>query len=152
MNADQALAFIREHGVVLMSAKGPVPRMTEVIVGGPVKGSWWAHPQGRHIYSIFQKLDDSPDILVCRLVGGKLSLVHRRLWPALARLADSLEPQRIAQVRQEHTAAGHHLNRERPFPEWVPRQVLEQAQGLSEEQARAQLGPWIGPTLVKRRG
>ena len=125
--------------------------MTEAIAGGPVKGSWWAHPQSHHIYSIFQKIDDSPDILVCRLVGGKLSFVHRRLWPALARLAGTLEPERIAQVRQEHTAAGHHRNHERLFPEWAPPQVLKQARELGEAQARAQLGAWIDQPPVKRR-
>ena len=149
MDANQSLAYIREHGVVLMSAKGPVPKMTEVIVGGPVKGSWWAHPQSHHIFSIFQKIGDSPDILVCRLVGGKVSFVHRRLWPALARLASVLEPERIAQVRQEHTAAGHHVNKDVLFPAWAPPEVLKQALSLDEEEARAQLGPCLGPAPLK---
>jgi hypothetical protein len=150
MTADEALACIREHGVVLMSAKGPVPRMTELIAGAPVKGSWWAHPQGHHMFSIFQHIGDSPEVLVCRLVGGKISFVHRRLWPALARLAKHFEPDRISQVQQEHTKAGHHVNRERPFPEWVPAEVLEQAQQLSEAEARLALGSWVGE--LKSRG
>jgi hypothetical protein len=33
MTADDAIAFIRQHGVVLASGKGPVPRLTEAIVG-----------------------------------------------------------------------------------------------------------------------
>jgi hypothetical protein len=40
MTADEAISFIKENGVVLASAKGPVPRLTEAIVNGPVKGSW----------------------------------------------------------------------------------------------------------------
>ena len=32
----------REHGIVLVSAKGPAPRLTEAIIGKPIKGSWWA--------------------------------------------------------------------------------------------------------------
>ena len=30
MNADAALAFVERHGIVLVSAKGPAPRLTEV--------------------------------------------------------------------------------------------------------------------------
>src|SRR5258706_6299078 len=32
MTTTEAMAFVREHGVVLASAKGAVPRLTEVIV------------------------------------------------------------------------------------------------------------------------
>jgi hypothetical protein len=33
LTAEKALAFVREHGVVLASGKGPVPRLAEVIAG-----------------------------------------------------------------------------------------------------------------------
>lgn len=52
--AEEALAFVREHGVVLASAKGPAPRLTEAIVGEPIRGSWWAHAQSHYIYAILQ--------------------------------------------------------------------------------------------------
>src|SRR5277367_6832322 len=102
MTPDQALDFVREHGVVLASAKGPVPRMAEVIAGEPVKGSWWAHPKSHAIFAAFQALEDCPDLLVCRLVKGKITFVHRRLWPALIRAADRFPPERLARIRQEH--------------------------------------------------
>jgi hypothetical protein len=35
MTAVEALAFVEAHGVVLVSAKGPVPRLTEAIAGEP---------------------------------------------------------------------------------------------------------------------
>lgn len=143
MTFEQAMAFIREHGIVLTAARGPVPRMAEVIAGEPIKGSWWAHPKSHHIFSIFQQLAESPDILVCRFVGGKVTFVHRRLWPALVRLADRFEPERIAQVHQEHTAKGHHEAHEVPYPQWVPADVLEEAGRLSVEQALAMLGPAV---------
>ena len=50
--SEEALAFVREHGVVLVSAKGTVPRLTEAIIGEPIKGSWWAHPQSHHIFTV----------------------------------------------------------------------------------------------------
>ena len=33
MTADDAMSFVREHGIVLASGKGPVPRLAEVIAG-----------------------------------------------------------------------------------------------------------------------
>ena len=143
MTVDDAFAFVREHGVVLVSAKGPVPRLTEAIAGEPIKGSWWGHPKGQQIFAILEALSESPDILVCRLVGGKVTMVHRRLWPALFRAAKHFAPEQIAQVSQEHTAAGRHVNREIAFPKWVPRDVKEQAGKLDEEEALGALGPWI---------
>jgi len=145
VTAEQARSFVRRHGIVLASAKGPAPRLAEAIAGGPIKGSWWAHAKGRQIFRILEALSGSPDILVCRLVGGRLTLVHRRLWAALARVADRLDPDRICQVRQEHTPAGHHVSREVPFPRWVPREVLEEARRLSDGDALEALGGLVGP-------
>jgi hypothetical protein len=142
MTADEAIAFVEKHGVVLASGKGPVPRLAEAIADGPIKGSWWAHPKSHQIFRIFQALDESSDILVCRLVGGKISFVHRRLWPALVRASSHFPAQRLAQTRQEHTAAGHHVNRDTAFPQWVPPEVLSQAQQLGEQEALRALGAW----------
>ena len=143
MTAAEALAFVEEHGVVLASAKGPVPRLTEVIAGEPIKGSWWGHPKGQQIFAILETVTDSEDVLVCRLVKGKITLVHRRLWPALVRLADHFSPDQIAQVQQEHTASGRHVNKEVPFPRWVPEAVIKEAKSMSEAEAIAALGEWV---------
>ncbi|GGA51844.1 hypothetical protein [Dyella nitratireducens] len=145
MTFDQAMGFIREHGIVLSAACGPVPRMAEVIAGEPIKGSWWAHPKSHEIFRVFQQLAESPEILVCRLVDGKVTFVHRRLWPALVRLADRFEPAWLAQVYEEHTAKGHHEAHEVPYPQWVPADVLEEAKRLGAEQALSMLGPVVLP-------
>lgn len=142
MTAGEALSFIEKHGVVLASAKGPVPRLTEAIAGEPIKGSWWAHPRGHDIFAIMQTVYDSEDVLVCRLVNGKVTLVHRRLWPALARVAKRFPSKQTSQVHEEHTASGRHVTKEIPFPKWVPARVVEQAKALSESEALDSLGPW----------
>jgi hypothetical protein len=140
VTAVEALRFVHDHGAVLVAAKGPLPRLAEAIAGAPIRGSWWAHPKGREIFAILQELGDSPDILVCRLINGHVTLVHRRLWPALVRMAANFKPERLAQVRQEHTPSGRHVNHETPFPKWVPQDILEASQSLSEAQARRMLG------------
>ena len=141
MTADEAMAFVREHGVVLASAKGPVPRLADVIAGESIKGSWWAHAKSHEIFNIFQEVGESPDILVCRLVSGKVTFVHRRLWPALVRVAHRFQANHLAQVHQEHTLSGHHVTRELSYPKWVPPEVIEEAQRLSEQEACSALGP-----------
>jgi hypothetical protein len=142
MTAAEALAFLEERGVVLVSAKGPVPRLTEVIAGEPIKGSLWGHPKSHQIFAILETVTESEDVLVCRLVKGKITLVHRRLWPALVRLAARFPREQIAKVRQQHTPSGRHVNTEVPFPRWVPAEVMKQASSLSEEEALAALGDW----------
>jgi hypothetical protein len=140
MDTQQALEFVREHGVVLVSAQGPAPRLTDAIAGAPVKGSWWGHPKGKQIFAVLDALGDSPDILTCRLLQNKLTMVHRRLWPALAALAPELPPAATARVVQEHTASGKHVNHEIPFPDWVPAEDLVHAARLSSAEARVLLG------------
>jgi len=147
---EKALAFVREHGVDLVSAKGTVPRLTEAIIGEPITGSWWAHQQGHHIFAVLEAVTDSEQVLVC---NGKVTLVHRRLWPSLVRLASRFAPEQLTEVRQEHTASGRHVNHEVPFPQRVPPEVLEQAGNVSETEALAVFGAWLAPSAVpSKRG
>jgi hypothetical protein len=136
------LEFIARHGVVLASAKGPVPNLAEAIAGEPIRGSWWGHPKGSEIFRGLGMVGDSPDVLCFRLVEGKVTFVHRRLWPALVRLASKLGKERLSVIRQEHTESGAHRNIVTPFPKWVPPDVKKAAQELSEREAQQQLGAW----------
>jgi hypothetical protein len=139
---EEAISFVREHGVVLASAQGPAPRLTEFISGEPIRGSWWAHPKSHQIFAALQAISESKDILTCRLIDGKLTLVHRRLWPALVRAADLFSAYQLAQVQQKHTPSGRHMRLEVAFPDWVPREVLEQAQRLPVSEARGVWDQW----------
>jgi hypothetical protein len=141
MDAAAALAFVREHGVVLASARGPVPTLTHAIAGEAIRGSWWGHPQGKQIFAVLEAVSHDPDILVCRLLDKKITLVHRRLWPALAAAAPAFDAALLARVRQEHSARGHHENTETPFPGWLPAAVMEEAKSIGLGAALAALGP-----------
>src|SRR2546423_13550728 len=145
MTIDQAKSFVQEHGVVLASGKGPVPRLTEAIASQPIAGNWLSHPKAHQIFAVLQAVVESRDVLVCRLVGGKGSLGHRRLWPALVRVAARFPKNHLAQVREEHTASGRHVNREVPFPTSGPVEVRARAKAMSEEEALGALGPWTAP-------
>lgn len=137
----EVLDFVRMHGVVLVSARGQVPTLVDAIAGSPVKGSWWGHPEGKRIFTLLQELAHNEDVLTCRLVDGKLTLVHRRLWPALAAAAPLLTPGQLARVTQEHTPSGRHANRETPFPDWLPEDAAQAARALDAQAALAALLP-----------
>lgn len=151
LHARAALDFVREHGVVLASAKGPVPRLIEAIIGESIAGNWWSHPNGRFIYNVLTEVCDSGDVLVCRLLGGKITLVHRRLWAALVRVAQHFEPAQLARVHDEHTPTGRHLNREVAFPSWVPRETHQRAATLTEKEALAALGFAVAAVVSSAR-
>ena len=143
MTTRQALAFIRRHGVVLEAAHGRVPSLAEAIAGEPVRGSWWSHPKSQESFAVTRAIRDNDDVLVCRLIKGKVTYVHRRLWPALVRAASHLPPDRVSQLREVHTSSGHHVTNEVPFPKWVPSSVRAAARSLSEDSALAEFGAWI---------
>jgi hypothetical protein len=150
MTDDEALAFVKDHGVVLQAARGAVPSLAEAIAGGPIRGSWWGHPKSHDIFRATEAVSDSPDVLVCTLIDDKVTYVHRRLWPALVKLAGRLGKARLAQVRNEHTASGAHRRRRQAFPRWVPPVVLKEAKALSESEAEAMLRDLL-PSAPKRR-
>jgi hypothetical protein len=150
MTGEQALKFVEKHGIVLQAARGPVPSLAEAIAGGPIRGSWWGHPKGKEIFRAAAAVVASGDVLVCKLVDGKITFLHRRLWPALVRLASRFSKAQLAKVEEEHTPSGAHKSRLLAFPAWVPPEVMKAAQRMSEEEAEGQLSPWLD--LGKGRG
>jgi hypothetical protein len=147
----QALAFVKKHGVVLQAARGPVPSLAEAVAGEPIRGSWWGHPKGHAIFRAAEAVSDSPDVLVCKLIEGKVTFVHRRLWPALVRLASWFPRAQLAKVWNEHTATGEHRSRRISFPEWVPAEVARQANRLSLTRAHEMLPIAHEPKRSRRR-
>jgi hypothetical protein len=135
MTPKQGIAFVKRHGIVLQAARGPVPSLAETIAGGPIRGSWWAHPKGGEIYRMADAISRSDDVLVCKLIEGKVTYVHRRLWPALVKLAARFPRDRLAKIWDEHTGTGAHRRRALPFPKWVPPKVLQEAEKLAEAAA-----------------
>jgi hypothetical protein len=131
--------LVAEHGMLLQAARGPIPNLPTLVVGGPIAGSWWAHPAHDEIFRVLNEAAASDDVVRLRLVDGKVTLVHRRLWPALVRLADVFGPRRLAALQEEHTATGAHRTTQTPYPDWVPVDVLTAAATLSIDDANARL-------------
>jgi hypothetical protein len=136
--------FVEKHGVVLASAKGPVPNVAEAVAAEPIVGSWWAHKKGKAIFAALCEIDDSPDVRCFKLVDGKVTFVHRKMWPALVRLGNEgvLAAEQLSSVQQEHMPTGEHRNIVTPFPDWVDEGTAAAAGKLASDKARAQLA-WI---------
>src|SRR5947208_5445394 len=150
MTPKQAIAFVKANGVVLESGRGPVPNLAEVIAGGAIRGSWWAHPKADTIFLCSRAIRESADVLVCRLVDGKVTYVHRRLWPALVRLAGRFNADQLAVIKEVHTPSGRHKVNLTRFQEWVPEDVAQAAARLKVEDATSLL-PVILPTSPRSR-
>src|SRR5262245_15902079 len=133
------MAALIEHGMLLESAHGPLPSVAELVAGERISGSWWSHPSSHAIFDAINALAESPDVVRTRLVNGKVTLVHRRVWSSMVRVADRFPIDRLAAIREEHTASGAHRVVKEDFPDWVPSDVLRDARDLSEATALANL-------------
>lgn len=143
MSPKEGVAFVKRHGIVLQAARGPVPSLAETIAGGPIRGNWWGHPKGHEIFRVTEAVSESPEVLVCKLVNGKVTYVHRRLWPALVKLAARFRKDQLAKTWNEHTRTGAHRLRRQAFPAWVPSEVRQQAARLSIPDAERVLSRWL---------
>jgi hypothetical protein len=122
-----------------------------MVAGEKIRGGWWGHPAGREIFRVTRLLRSSAEVLTCCLLDGKITYVHRRLWPALVRMADRFDVARLASVREIHTARGSHRREATAFPAWVPPDILEAAASLSASEARAQLASILRYTAHSER-
>ena len=67
-----------------------VPSVTSIVVGKPVRGSWWAHAVAHTIFDVLEELES--EAAVVKLLGKKQTLIHRRLWPALVSVGNARDP------------------------------------------------------------
>jgi hypothetical protein len=88
---DQAYDTLAQQGWLLV-ADPTLPCLATLVAGEPIRGSWWGHPAGKTIYGLADELQRRPDVMIVKLVGGKLTYVHERLWPALLAVAMAGEP------------------------------------------------------------
>src|SRR5712692_6736430 len=82
---------LRERGLLLL-ADNTLPSLTRLVAGEPIRGSWWGHPKAHAIFHASTALARHPDAIAIPLVAGKMTFVHRRLWPALLAVARARDP------------------------------------------------------------
>ena len=139
----QAQDFIRYHGVILQAAKGYEPSLAEKVAGERIRGSWWGHSKGNEIYELTQKIHDSRVVLICTLAKGKVTYIHRRLWPPFVRLAKRFPERTLDKVREVHLPSGGHKRGDIPFPDWVPKDIKVMAKKLAVKEAEDRILVWL---------
>jgi len=85
------LECLHRYGILLESDP-TLPSVASLITGEPIRGSWWGHPRGGAIHQMTTQLTDHPDVVVAKLVSGKVTYVHRTLWPELFAVASARQP------------------------------------------------------------
>jgi hypothetical protein len=66
------------------------------VAGKPVRGSWWGHPSAGAIYNETNKLAHRTDVVVLKLLNGKLTFVLDILWPHVYAVASHGEPWQVS--------------------------------------------------------
>jgi hypothetical protein len=79
-NLAEALRQLTEYGL-LMLQDPLLPCVVTIVAGGPIRGSWLSNPMARGTYQVLVALEEHPDVLHTKLLEGKVTMVHRRLWP-----------------------------------------------------------------------
>lgn len=85
---------LARRGLLLKQDKH-LPNVVSLITGESLSTSWWGHPKGRQIFAVLSELSDHPDVLFTKLISGKVTLVHRRLWPSLLTVGSAREPWQV---------------------------------------------------------
>jgi len=96
MTADPAQEFqkifaaLKDYGLLLVSDRA-FPSVAGLIAGSPIKGSWWSHPLAHTIFGVNEVLEDHKDVLITKLIDGKVTFVHRTVWPYVFAVASGHE-------------------------------------------------------------
>ncbi len=100
---ERILRHLETRGILLEQDK-VLPNVVSLITGETLKSSWWSHPRSHEIFACLTDLADHPDVLFTKLVAGKVTLVHRRLWPALLAVGTSREAWQSRRLSSEATS------------------------------------------------
>jgi len=86
---------------LLLKTDPKLPNVCAMVAGGPVSGSWWAHPKSHEMFRVLCALAEHPDVMVTKLVSGKDTFVHRALWPCVLAIGMSREPWQMGALGAE---------------------------------------------------
>lgn len=100
---ERILRCLKERGILLEQDK-VLPNVVSLITGETLKSSWWSHRRSHEIFACLTDLADHPDVLFTKLVAGKVTLVHRRLWSALLAVGTSREAWQSRRLSSEATS------------------------------------------------
>jgi len=71
--------------------RSKLPSVSTIITGSPLHSSWWSHPLAHAIFQVNGELEDHRDVLVTKLIAGKVTFVHKRLWAEILAIGTARE-------------------------------------------------------------
>jgi hypothetical protein len=86
----QLLTTLEQRGLLLVQDRS-FPNVVAMVTGETLRGSWWAHPRCHEIFACLNAIAADPDVMVTKLIQGKVTFVHRRLWKAVLSVAVARE-------------------------------------------------------------
>ena len=86
----QVMEELQNSGLLLES-DAVLPSVAGFVAHERIRGSWWGHPRGHDIFQANEQLAAHSDVIACKLISGKVTYVHKPLWPALFAVANSRE-------------------------------------------------------------
>ena len=105
-----AFELLERNGLLLVWGK-EIPDVGGV-VAATRKGSWWSSPLAQEIFDINERLSDHPDVTVTKLVAGKVTFVHRKLWRKLVALGKAREDWQMKKLSQAARLLLNELDKE----------------------------------------
>ena len=103
MNFEELTERLIEYDL-LLDTDPKFPSVTGFVADDTGGRSWWAHPQAKQMYGLSCGLRDHPDVLMVKLVSGKITFIHRPLWPAIAAIGTAREPWQMEGLSKEAKA------------------------------------------------
>jgi hypothetical protein len=92
--------FLQLEKLGLLLLSDSLPSVTRLIAGDGLSGSWWGHEQAHTIFAISEMLEDHPDVLVMKLISGKVTFVHRELWGRIYSIGVAREDWQLKNLSQ----------------------------------------------------
>jgi hypothetical protein len=86
----KVLFTLEGFGFLLVSDRA-FPNVASLIAGEPVKGSWWSHPLAHTIFAVNEMLEDHKNVLLTKLISGKVTFVHRNMWKQVYSIATACD-------------------------------------------------------------
>ena len=152
------VARLRALGLLLLQDPKLASAITVLRGGAVARGSWWSLPEAGELYAALEHAAEHADVLVAKLVAGKVTLIHRRLWPALLAVATAREPWQLrglsaaARRMLARLDAGHSIDAAGAPGKELERRMLARAATVHSASGKhvTTLEPW--PAWAARTG
>lgn len=82
---------LKRYGLLLESDKF-LPSVVGIVTGEKILSTWWSHKKGHEIFNILSEISEKDDILLTKMISGKVTFIYKNLWLEFLTVANSNEP------------------------------------------------------------